>query len=302
MIKLMENDIFVAPSYAEGTPVSCVETDNATNKRYIDLRLPCHRCGGSGKYSFNYRDGTMCLACKGKGTEIQTVRVYTEKEYNKLIANKAKAAQRKEAEKQKKFEEAVAAGEKAKPEVMQKWGFSAEGKAYLIYGDDTYAIKDTLKEKGARFNPVLKWYVAAPIDLPEGYKFCEINFDEVYHYAPATKYVEFLPNAMAIVAEKINRLKGPSTSEFFPATEGTRLRDITVKVSKVRGFQGNYGYTYVYEFQSENYIFIWMTTKQVGLEAGDVVIITGTIKKFDEYMGEKKTHLTRCVVSNPIGE
>jgi len=92
-------------------------------------------------------------------------------------------------------------------------------------------------------------------------------------------------------------LKGPSTSVYYPGVEKERIRNITAKVSNVRGFEGVYGYTTVYTFTSENYVFIWMTSKCiVNLLVGDTVDLTGTIKKFDEYMGVKNTYLTRCVI------
>ena len=38
-----------------------------------------------------------------------------------------------------------------------------------------------------------------------------------------------------------------------------------------------------------------MTSKcDLGLAVGETVDLTGTIKKFDEYMGDKITHLSRC--------
>lgn len=30
-------------------------------------KAPCGRCGGSGRYSFNHRDGTRCYGCNGAG-------------------------------------------------------------------------------------------------------------------------------------------------------------------------------------------------------------------------------------------
>jgi small nuclear ribonucleoprotein (snRNP)-like protein len=40
-----------------------------------------------------------------------------------------------------------------------------------------------------------------------------------------------------------------------------------------------------------------MTSKcDMGLTVGETVDLTGTIKKFDEYMNIRQTHLTRCNV------
>ena len=40
-----------------------------------------------------------------------------------------------------------------------------------------------------------------------------------------------------------------------------------------------------------------MTSKcDLGLAVGETVDLTGTIKKFDEYMGIRNTYLTRCLI------
>ena len=99
-----------------------------------------------------------------------------------------------------------------------------------------------------------------------------------------------------IVRKRIDKLKGPSTSIFYPANEKDRIRNITAKVKSIRGFEGYYGYTNIYTFTSEDYVFVWMTSKYLEVEAGDTIDLTGTIKKFDEYAGINQTYLTRCIV------
>ena len=124
-----------------------------------------------------------------------------------------------------------------------------------------------------------------------------MSFDELYNYNPQTKWAEFKEDAKAIVTRRMIELKGPSTSEYYPGAEKERVRNITAKVKSIRGFEGAYGYTSVYTFTSENYVFVWMSSKcNVDFAVGDTVDLTGTIKKFDEYMGVKNTYLTRCIV------
>lgn len=191
---------------------------------------------------------------------------------------------------------------KYKHEIALKLGFGEDEKAYLVYGDDTFVIKDELKRLGARFDPTLKWFFANEVALPAGYKLCEMSFDELYTYNPQTKWAEFKEDAKAIVSKRIAELKGPSTSEYYPGVEKERIHNITAKVSNIRGFEGAYGYTFVYTFTSENYVFVWMTAKSdINVTNGDTVDLTGTIKKFDEYLGVKNTYLTRCIIKK-IGE
>lgn len=288
--------IFVADSYKNmeiiGEPFK-----NEQGRLYVKVRGVCPRCGGSGHYLYNQMDGTRCYGCQGSGISIQKVRAYTEKEYARMQAANERARAKKAAEREAKVRDLVENAAKYKHEVALKLGFGEDEKAYLVYGDDTFAIKDELKELGARFDPTLKWFFSHAVDLPEGYSLCEMSFDELYDYNPQTKWAQFKEDAKNIVTRRLAELKGPSTSKFYPAAEKERIRNITAKVANVRGFEGAYGYTSVYTFTSEDYVFVWMTSKcDLDLAAGDTVDLTGTIKSFDEYMGVKNTYLTRCAV------
>lgn len=289
---------FVAPSYAKNS-TQIGEAYEENGKMYIKIKMPCPRCGATGHYSYNQIDGTRCYECMGNKFVTKNVRAYTEKEYNRMQAANERARAKREAEREAKARDLEENAAKYKHEVALKLGFGEDEKAYLVYGDDTFAIKDKLKELGARFDPTLKWFFSKEVALPEGYKLCEMSFDELYTYNPRTKWAEFKEDAKTIVSRRIAELKGPSTSQFYPGAEKERIRNITAKVKSIRGFEGMYGYTAVYTFSSEDYIFIWMTSKcDLDLSVGDTVDLTGTIKKFNEYMGEKNTYLTRCIVKS----
>lgn len=292
---------FVADSYKDmevlGEPF-----ENEKGRLYVKVKGVCPRCGGSGHYSYNPKDGTRCFGCNGTGITVQKVRAYTEKEYTRMRAANERARAKREAEKEAKTHDLVENAAKYKHEVALKLGFGEDEKAYLVYGDDTFAIKDKLKELGARFDPTLKWFFSKEVELPEGYKLCAMSFDELYNYNPQSKWAEFKEDAKAIVSRRMAELKGPSTSVYYPGVEKERIRNITAKVDSIRGFEGMYGYTSVYTFTSGDYVFVWMTSKcDLGLTAGETVDLTGTIKKFDEYLGIKITYLTRCVVKKVEG-
>ena len=276
-------EFYLAPSY-QTTIYRCEEEPfyNLKNKRYVRISVYCNVCGGSSLNNFDSLHNS-CPACLGSGVKTKTVRAYTKSEYlSSFGENEARA----------KTVDINA----AKLELAKKIGFGSDLKAYLVYGDNTYAIKNILKEKGARFNPILKWYFATEQELPEGYFLCPIDFDDIYKYNPLTNWVDYKETAKEVVSKKIAELKEPSTFVFYPAPEGSRLRNITAKVEKIKGFNGIYGYTRVYNFVSGDYYFVWMTASQQQIACGDIVDLTGTIKKFDEYMGIKGTHLSRCKV------
>ena len=289
---------FVADSYKDMEIIS-EPFKNEKGRLYVKVKGACPRCGGSGHYSYNPMDGSRCYGCNGTGISVQKVRAYTEKEYTRMQAANERARIKREAEKEAKARDLIENAQKYKHEVALKLGFGEDEKAYLVYGDDTFAIKDKLKELGARFDPTLKWFFPNKVALPEGYNLCEMSFDELYNYTPQNKWAEFKEDAKAIVSRRMVELKGPSTSVYYPAAEKERIRNITAKVDNIRGFEGAYGYTSVYTFTSENYVFVWMTSKcDVNLAIGQTVDLTGTIKKFDEYMGVKNTYLTRCCIKS----
>lgn len=301
---------FVADSYKNAQIIG-EPFENEKGKMVVKIQRKCDRCSGLGIIVSRVEndklipipvDNGVCWGCGGRKYITKDVRAYTEKEYQQLQKNKERAAARKEEKEKARQKDLVENAAKYKHEVALKLGFGEDEKAYLVYGDDTFAIKDKLKELGARFDPTLKWFFSKEVELPEGYKLCVMSFDELYNYNPQSKRAEFKEDAKAIVSRRMIELKGPSTSVYYPGVEKERIRNITAKVDSIRGFEGMYGYTSVYTFTSGDYVFVWMTSKcDLGLAVGETVDLTGTIKKFDEYMGVNQTHLTRCIVKKVEG-
>ncbi len=301
---------FVADSYKNMEVVS-EPFENEKGKMVVRVKDKCPRCGGRGIIVARVENGQMipipvdggiCYKCGGSGIEEKIIRAYTEKEYTRIQTANERARVKRKAEKEAKTRELIENAAQYKHEVALKLGFGEDEKAYLVYGDDTFVIKDELKRMGARFNPTLKWYFSSKIELPEGYNLCEFSFDELYDYNIQGKWADFKENAKDIVSRRLAELKGPSTSVYYPGEIKERIRNITAKVTNIKGFEGMYGYTNVYTFNSGDYVFIWMTSKSdLNLGRGDLVDLTGTIKKFDEYMGIRNTYLTRCIVKK-VGE
>ena len=114
-----------------------------------------------------------------------------------------RAKERKAEAKAAKEKDLVDNAETYKLEVAKKLGFSDEGKIYIVCGGDTYSIKDQLKARGARFDYTFKWFFSKIVDIPEGYKLCEVSFEEVYDYEPRTKWATFKSNVRDIIAAKL---------------------------------------------------------------------------------------------------
>lgn len=297
---------FVADSYKNYEIISePFENPEKKNRKYVTVKTKCPRCGGRGIIISRVHNGQMipvtpdngiCYLCEGRKYITKDVRAYTEKEYNTLQKSKARAKQKKEAEVAAKKRDAHENADKYKHQVALKLGFNKEEKIYVVCGGDTYSIKNELKEMGGKFNSLFKWYFQEEVSLPAEYELCAFSFDELYDYEIEAKYAKLKADAADIIQNRIASYMPPSTSVYYPAEIKTRLRNISAKVSRINGFSGLYGYTFVYTFTANDYIFVWMTAKDLDIEVGDTVDLTGTIKKFDDYLNQHQTHLTRCIV------
>ena len=179
---------------------------------------------------------------------------------------------------------------------LEKNGFSVEFEnTYVIYGDDTYSIKDWLKEQGCKFSPTLKWHSPVPFKLPEGYGMIEFKFAELAEWDEDTHDAYFFEKAKATVERKVREAEGPSLSEYVGEV-GERLRHLTAIYKSTRGFAGNYGWTNIHTFQRGEDVLVWFTACDIELEYGTVIDLTATVKKHEEFRGVKTTQLSRCII------
>lgn len=178
---------------------------------------------------------------------------------------------------------------------LEKNGFSELGLTYVIWGDDTYSIKDWLKEQGCKFNPTLKWHSPTPLDLPVGFGTICFSFDELGEWSDEHKDVFFYDNAKATVERKVREMEGPSLSEYVGEV-GQRLRNLTAIFKSTRGFMGRYGWTNIHTFQVGEDILVWFTASDLDFEYGTIVDLTGTVKIHEEFRGVKTTQLSRCII------
>lgn len=182
-----------------------------------------------------------------------------------------------------------------KAQWLERHGFSQEGLTYTVCGDDTFGIKDWLKEQGFKFDSILKWHAAEPIQVPEGFSLVCISFDEVAEWDETYKNGFYKSDAKNLVDKKIALVEGPSLSEYVGKI-GERLRNITAIYKSSRGFMGTYGWTNIHTFQTGEDVLVWFTANDCQLEKGTIVDLTGTVKKHEEFRGVKTTHLSRCIV------
>lgn len=183
----------------------------------------------------------------------------------------------------------------SKAEWLKKNGFSEDGLTYCVFGDDTYSIKEHLKELGCKFSPMLKWHAPEPLDVPAGYGMIGFSFDDILMWDEKEQNAFYYENSKEKIDKAFKQAEGPSLSEYVGEV-GERLRNLTAIYKSSRGFDGKFGWTNIYTFQVGEDILVWFTQKELVLSKGKVIDLTGTVKKHEEFRGVKTTQLSRCII------
>ena len=275
----------VAESYQRMEQIG--EPFDRNGKKYITVKDPCPRCGGSKVMAYYaHVDNGICFKCGGAGYFLKDVRVYSEKEY--AAAQKAKERARERRQQRVNDER-----HKAQNEWPQKHGFNEGNTTFIFLTGNTYDIKDELKAAGYKFNNDIGWHGPEAFEV-DGYKQVEISFEDLYEFAPYAFNPDFIGEDL--VKQKRSDAVSERSASKYVGEIGERLRGLVVSYEGCRGFDGAFGYTYVYTFKYGDNIMNWFTTKDLDLIEGDMVILTGTVKKHEVYKDECVTYLNRCIV------
>ena len=279
----------VAKSY-EGLEI-IGEPFEQSGKKYVRVRGKCPRCGGSGSYSYNSLDGTMCYGCRGSGVKFMNVRWYTESQ---------RAAMDKAAEKRAEKRAAIQA-ERAAARINSRHAFGFDEAGYItIYKGDSNVLKTWLydhrnEETGylaARFNMIFKWYTPSkmevPTDLPEGITPIRLNWDDV-----KINDIEMKPNE-EVTKYVDSLLEDPSTSEF-QGEIGTWL-ELPLTVKKRIDLDGQYGTSHMHIMEDANKnVYVW-TTGSKSLNPDETYNMKVKVKEHKEYKNVKQTIVWYCKI------
>ena len=300
----MNQKWFVAPSYKHA---EIKKIDEENHKAYINET--CDRCGGSGIIAARVEndkiipipvDGGICYKCEGAGIIKKWVKAYTEKEYNTYIKNQEKAKERKAEKEKARIAELDAKAEENKAALLEKFGFDVENPMVYMINGNTFEIKDWIKERGGRFNPVLNWYFGDnKNELPEGYSYITVPFDELFDWFPRVKRFELKDNAKEVVEAARIAAMPESKSEWVGEIK-ERVRDLEVVLTNVRPCYSAYGSSIMFTFDYNGNALVWFTSCPPDIVedmvVGEEYLLTGTIKKHDIYRGVKQTYLNRCII------
>lgn len=277
---------------------------NDKGKLVVDAWCKCDRCT-KGVYVSRVENGQLiphpyaegvCFKCGGSGIIRKTIRVYTDEEFEKMEKTREKADKRKTVAREAKMKAEFA-------EKEEKWltenGFNTNHTTYVYFPADSYDVKEELKAAGFKFSPNLFWHIA---EAPEKYtnECVQIMLDDVAEIS-AWGTGSFKLTAKTFVNEKIKAARPTelSTSKWV-GEEGERLFEVPVVLKSIREMETRFGYTQLVEFLDKfGNKFNWWTTVTIYAEPGDKILLTGTVKKHDEYQNNKITVLTRCKIKTP---
>lgn len=284
----------VAPSYEN---YHIVSVDEDAKKAIVEKQ--CDRCGGSGMYIIPRAFQGTCFACGGAGVIRKRVKAYTPDEYEKYLASQTRAKERKEEQREAKIAQLMADSEANFRIALEEAGYDVNlPQIWLVTGENTYAVKDKLKELGYKYKPEFGWYCTHLVDIPVNYGIVGIPFDEVCQWNPLTKKISIKENAKEIADAAKAEAMPKSNSEFIGEVK-QRLRDLHVILTGCRTIETYYGISLVYTFKMGDNILTWFCSGKgidPDIEVGEAVLLTGTVKDHKIYNGVKQTYLNRCVV------
>ena len=280
---------FVAKSYENAEWIG-EPFENEKGKMVVKIKTVCPRCGGSGSYSYNSLDGTMCYGCHGRGVVIDTVRAYTEKERAAMDRAAARRVEKKAQEEQAKLDANIANRGALMLKFYEKNGFNEEGKTYVVLGN-SYDIKDELKAAGFKYDPVLKWHGPSAA----GYNVVEFNFSDLYTWNDRFGVGNYVESVYEVVAEKVKSAEFFTSSGDFIGELKERLRNLNVVLKSRFSVSTRFGDSECLKFDDEkgNH-FCWWTSTCPQAEIGEKFLLTGTVKEHTTYKAENLNVLTRC--------
>ena len=266
-------------------------------KMYVSARCKCDRCNGSGiaiSHVCNgqpvpyVNDGGICYSCNGAGYFRKEIRLYTDKEFEQMEKASIKAAEKREAAREQKMK-AEYANKRAK--WLKENGFNENLTTFVYFPANSFEVKDNLKDAGFKFNSSLLWHAAT---IPTGYEesCIEVSFNEIGEFS-AWGEGHFNPDVKKIIEDKIKKARPASKSQWI-GEEKDKIVDLPVVLVSIHGFETRYGYSQVVKFLNGDNIITWFTAVDIKFEPGDNILLSGTIKKLDEYKGEAQTIMTRC--------
>lgn len=265
--------------------------DKNGTKYYYDYTCP--RCGGAGGCDQWTFTGWTCFDCGGTGRRENPLiyKEYTPEYQAKLDKRRAKREAERLAKQLDEFNNHLM-------ELVQKQGFNAEGKIYVVTGN-TFEIKEELKEAGANYKRGVNWYF---LESQDKYPTIELDYTECLEIYSEYGTIFWRP---PVELRQLIIKKQPTDNSIsqYVGEVGKRL-DLELTFLhrsdyEIPSFKGwGTDTVYVNRFKDDNgNVFIWKSTSAYfRANEGEKVKVRGTVKEHSEYKGVRQTILQRCKV------
>ena len=259
------------------------EVDGKLWERVVE---PCDRCGGAGYsdiYSWKVNGGT-CFKCGGSGKQVVERRVLTEKEKEQ----RAKAKIRRD-EKARLADELKRAETFAKRnEDFKKEKFFGVDTLYAVTLDNTYNIRETLKEQGARWSGSFqRWCFTVE---QEQYPTVTVKFEDVTFTNEFDTY-EMIDKCADVVSKMIRSGAEEVVSKHIGSVGERMSFEVTVKGWS--SYDTQFGTSYIYRMVDvDGNAVVWFTSN-CDLDTDSTYTMMAKIKEHGEYNGVAQTVITR---------
>lgn len=88
-----------------------------------------------------------------------------------------------------------------------------------------------------------------------------------------------------------------ASASFHVGAEGERLKGMEVALLSSKAITSDWGTTVLHKFRrADGAVFTWFATAETDMARGEIVKLTGTVKRHTDRDGAKETQLTRCKV------
>lgn len=287
---------FTADSYKNWERIGEPFT-NSKGKLYTKVKCVCDRCV-KGVYVSRIENGMpvphpnangVCFQCGGTGYLTDEVRLYTEKEYNAMTKRNEAAREKKQQEQEAKMKAEFA---DKKAQWLKENEFNEEEVTYIYFPADSYEVKESLKAAGFRYSPLLLWHRESNVGYED--TTIAVPFSMLGEFS-AWGRGEFYSHAKDAVQGLIRGAR-PQVETEWAAAEKEKIVKVPVTLTKAHSFETRYGVTTAYTFVEGKHVYVWFTTKYLNYELGTQVLLSGTVKKLQEYDNQHQTVLTRCKV------
>ena len=251
-------------------------------KMYVRVSGPCKRCGGSGNYSYNPKDGTTCYRCGGSGKENMEVRWYTDKE---------RAAQDRAAEKRAEKKKIEAEKRAVRFKARNAFGFGEAGYITLVIGehDTIQSWRDELPEHTVWYNEIFHWFIPSdrtPAKIPSNLKAIKLDWDSI-------KIDDLEMRPRKEVEEYVSSLIYEPSKSTYQGEVGTWLiKDVVIKSNIELDSRFGLSHMHVMEDEDGN-VYVW-TTASKNIAAGTALHMKMKVKEHKEYKGTQQTIVFYC--------